>query len=91
MDRLRTFLDERRERLAASDANLNGIAGIEVDPDDQTRLRLRFVKALPGPGGIPATPLEPGDLTITGGDRIRGIGVTAVAADGDVLVLTVSV
>ncbi|MCR9088141.1 MAG: putative baseplate assembly protein [Rhodobacteraceae bacterium] len=90
MDRLRSFLDERRERLAASDANLNGIAGIEVDPDDQTRLRLRFVKALPGPGGIPATPLEPGDLTITGGDRIRGIGVTAVATDGDALVLTVS-
>ncbi|MEM8957349.1 MAG: putative baseplate assembly protein [Pseudomonadota bacterium] len=90
MDRLRSFLDERRERLAASDAALNGIAGIEVDPDDQTRLHLRFVKALPGPGGIPTAPLAPGDLTITGGDRIRGIGVTSVAADGDALVLTVS-
>lgn len=90
MDRLRSFLDERRERLAASDIDLNGIAGVEIDPDDQTRLRVSFVKDLPGPGGIPTVPLGPGDFTITGGDRIRSIGVTAVSMDANTLVITVS-
>lgn len=90
MDRLRSFLDERRERLAASDIVINGIAGVEIDADDQTRLRVSFVKDLPGPGGIPTAALGPGNFTITGGDRIRGIGVTAVTVDGEDLVLTVS-
>ena len=37
--RTRSFLDERREALAASAASFNGIAGIEVDPDAQANTR----------------------------------------------------
>ena len=89
--RTRSFLDERREALAASGAPFNGIAGIEVDPADLTRLVVRFVKPLPGqPGGVPATELGPQDIAISGGDRIRGIDVTAVTASGDELSITLS-
>jgi hypothetical protein len=73
--RTRSFLDERREALAASPAAVNGIAGIEVTG---ATARLRFVKTLPGPGGIPNTLLSPSDFTVTGGDRIRGIAVDLV-------------
>ena len=92
MRRTRSFLDERRELLAASPADWNGIAGIELDPADATRLFLRMVKPLPGePGGVPsaAPPLAAGDLTITGGDRITGLRVLSVAAAGPVLTVTV--
>lgn len=85
--RTRSFLDERRETLAGSASDYNGIAGIEVDPDDGTRLVLRFVKSVPGPGGVPTTPLGPGDFTVVGGDRIRGVAVEAVATAGDDLEL----
>ncbi len=88
--RTRSFLDERREALAASSAPFNGIAGIEIDPADGTRLILRFVKARPGPGGVPAAPLGASDFSISGGDRIRGIAVEAVAPQGGDLVLTLS-
>ncbi len=85
--RTRSFLDERREALAASSAAFNGIAGIEVDSADGTRLVLRFVKTTPGPGGVPAAPLGASDFSITGGDRIRGVAVEAVQPDGDDLEL----
>ncbi|MEE4109135.1 MAG: putative baseplate assembly protein [Halieaceae bacterium] len=88
-ERTRSFLDQRREALAASPAAFNGIAGIEVDPADGTRLILRFVKATPGPAGVPAMAqaLAPGDFSITGGDRIRSVSVESVQAAGDDLEL----
>lgn len=89
--RTRSFLDERREALAASSAPFNGISGIEVDPADGTRLTVRFVKPLPGEtGGVPATALAAGDLSVSGGDRIRGIAVTSVAASGNELSVRLS-
>lgn len=84
MARAESFLDDRRERLAASSAQVNGIAAIEVDAADMTQLTVWFVHPLPGqPGGRPAGPvLQAHDLLIEGGDRIRGIGVlTATAND----------
>lgn len=90
MARTRSFLDERREALASSDAPFNGIAGLDVDPADATRLIVRFVKPLPGEaGGVPGVPLEAGDVSISGGDRVRGIAVTGVAASGNELTVSV--
>ena len=92
MERTRSFLDERRELLAASPADFNGIAGIEIDPADQTRLLVRMVKDLPGaPGGVPSAgpELDAGDITITGGDRVAGIRVLSVASAGQVLTVDV--
>ena len=86
-ERTRSFLDQRREALAASPAAFNGIAGVEVDPADGTRLILRFVKDTPGPGGVPAVALNPGDFSISGGDRIRGVAVESVQPSGDDLEL----
>ncbi|MEM1076111.1 MAG: putative baseplate assembly protein [Pseudomonadota bacterium] len=85
--RTRSFLDERREALAASPAAVNGIAGIEINGAVAT---LRFVKALPGPGGIPTTLLGPSDFTVRGGDRIIGVSVETVDINGDALDLTFS-
>lgn len=92
MARSESFLDERRERLAASSARVNGVAGIEVDPADMTRLVLRMVHPLPDqPNGRPVgAALKPSDLLIEGGDRIRGIGVVGVTADGRDLHLQVN-
>lgn len=92
MARARSFLDERREALAASDAPFNGIAALEVDPADQTRLTVLFVKPLPGEdGGVPeADPLDRFDLEIFGGDRVRGIDVLEAESDGNALSLRVS-
>lgn len=92
MARSEGFLDERRERLAASAARVNGIAGIEVDPADMTRLTLRFVHPLPGqPNGRPAgAALKPSDLLIAGGDRIRGVSVIDAVSSGRDLALRVN-
>ena len=83
--RTRSFLDERREALAASPAPVNGIAGIEIAGDVAT---LRFVKPTPGPGGVPVAPLGPSDFVVSGGDRIRGIAVESITPNGDDLDLT---
>lgn len=90
--RTRSFLDQRREALAASPALFNGIAGVEVNPADRTRLILRFVKDTPGPGGVPemAQSLGAGDFSISGGDRIRGVAVESVQPSGDDLELQLS-
>ena len=48
MARSESFLDERRERLAGPGVTVNGIAAIEVDATDMTRLTLHFVHPLPG-------------------------------------------
>lgn len=85
--RTRSFLDERREALAASPAQVNGIAGIEVTGAMAT---LRFVKATPGAGGVPNVPLGPSDFQVRGGDRIRGIAVETVTSNGNDLDLTFS-
>ena len=85
--RTRSFLDERREALAASPAQVNGIAGMEVTGSMAT---LRFVKTAPGAGGIPTVPLGPSDFQILGGDRIRGIAVVTVTPNGNDLDLTFS-
>lgn len=92
MSGAQNFLDQRRQRLAASDAPINGIAGIEVDPNDPTRLSVEFVHPLPGEAdGRPAgPPLGPADLRIDGGDRIRGIAVRTAISAGRHLRLTTS-
>lgn len=92
MERTRSFRDERRELLAASPADFNGIAGVEIDPADQTRLLVRMVKDLPGtPSGVPsgAPELGAGDVTITGGDRVPSIRVLSVASAGRELTVDV--
>lgn len=91
MARMESFLDERRERLAASAAPVNGIAGIEVDPADMTRLVLTFVHPLPGEaGGRPAgAPPTSADLLLEGGDRIRGLEVQSATVSGRQLHLQV--
>jgi hypothetical protein len=91
MARSRAYLDERRAAVADPAVPVNGIEFLEVDPDDQTRLTVGFLKPLPGePDGVPdAAPLAPGDIAIRGGDRITGIRVTGAEADGSVLTVTV--
>lgn len=92
MARSESFLEERRERLAAPGVTVNGIAGVEVDPADMTRLTVHFVHPLPGqPGGLPAAepPLLTSDLAIGGGARIRAIAVRQVLADGRTLAVQV--
>ncbi|MGV8986149.1 MAG: baseplate J/gp47 family protein [Cypionkella sp.] len=93
MARAESFLDDRRERLAHSGADVNGIAGIEVDPADMTRLTLRMVFPLAGQAnGVPAAgvPLAAADLSITGGDRVRTIGIVSATATGTDLALRVT-
>lgn len=82
-----SFLTERRQRLAETPADVNGIAGLEVDPDDMTRLLVHMIHPLPGEAqGRPAAPaLRPADILIAGGARIRNIGVLQVSASGRVL------
>ncbi len=93
MARSESFLDERRERLAAPGVTVNGIAGIEVDAADMTRLAVHFVHPLPGqPGGLPAAgpALQAPDLIIEGGARIRALTVLNAAANGRMLALQVN-
>jgi hypothetical protein len=94
MARAESFLDDRRERLGRSTSGVNGIEGIEVDPADMTRLTLRMVRRLPGqvPDGVPAgaPALRASDITITGGDRVRGIRVLSAVTSGRELQVQVS-
>ncbi|SIT01829.1 putative baseplate assembly protein [Roseivivax lentus] len=93
MARVESFLDQRRERLAASAADINGIAGIEVDLADPTILRVTMVHPLPGEaGGRPSggAALGPGDLTIRGGDRFPAVRPLGTASNGRVLTVTVN-
>ncbi|WP_373636766.1 putative baseplate assembly protein [Yoonia sp. BS5-3] len=85
--RTRSFLDERREMLAASPAAVNGIAGIEITG---AAAILRFVKDTPGAGGVPNVALGPSDFQVIGGDRIRGVAVETITPNGDDLLLTFS-
>lgn len=85
MTRLESFLDRRREMLGQSAADVNGIAGIEVDVADPTLLRVRFVHPHPGEtGGRPAggALLDPSQIRISGGDRLPSLRVLSVAQNG---------
>ena len=65
---------ERRPLLVQS--SLDGIDAVEVPFDDQTHLRVYFIK---GPPPV----VEPGDISITGGVRIRAIAVVATQQQVD--------
>ncbi|MGW3206866.1 putative baseplate assembly protein [Streptomyces sp. NPDC001135] len=82
-----TCADETRRRRVAQSPGHNGIDYLEVDPADQRRLLVHFLRPLPGePDGIPATePLTVADLVIEGGERITSITVRAARASGNVL------
>jgi hypothetical protein len=93
MARDESALDARRERLAVSSADVNGIAGIEVDEANPARLFLRFVHPLPGqtdarPQAAPA--LTPADLLLTAPAGRGAPRILSVAAAGDVLTVVCS-
>jgi hypothetical protein len=80
--------DEHRRNAVRGSANLNGIDFLEVldsdapTPADRQRiLRVHFLKA-PAPPGI-----VPGNVAITGGERIRNVQPDKVSYDGDVVVV----
>lgn len=81
-------------RQAVLDAgDLNGLDWLEVAPD-QLSLTVRCLRPLPGTGSgavppAPAPALTPANITVAGGVRRPDIKVTAVAAAGDVLTVTV--
>jgi uncharacterized phage protein gp47/JayE len=79
--------DERRRNAVRAFAGLNGIDFLEVVDNDaassaerQRSLRIHFLKS-PAPPNI-----QPANVRIDGGERIRNITVDAVAYDADVLV-----
>jgi hypothetical protein len=90
--------ENRRERVRTTVGPggtplLNGIDYLEVANEAQTELELRFLHALPGetsgiPPGVPALTIE--NIRVLGGERIKNVGVTSVAASGDVLTVTVA-
>lgn len=78
---------DRRRRLvraAAETQPINGIDNLEVDPDDQRILRVRFL-ADHGVAG-----LTPDQFAVDGGVRVIGVTVTDVAAHEAVATVTVS-
>lgn len=85
-ERVRTTLGPGNQPL------LNGIDYLEVANEPQTELELRFIHPLPGqPNGVPAAgpALTADNIRIEGGERIRGIRVVGVVANGDRLTVTV--
>ncbi len=84
--------DERRRSVAEPGSTHNGIDWLEVDPADQRILHVGFLHPLPGePGGVPAAPaLDPANVVIEGGERVRGLKVLAVAAADTELTVTVN-
>jgi baseplate J-like protein len=83
--------DEVRRNAVRASANFNGIDFLEVldsdapTPADRQRiLRIHFLKS-------PALlNIQPANVVITGGERIRDIKVDAVSHDGDVVVVHLS-
>ena len=94
MARTGTQLDERRETLRAwTSPKVNGIDRIEVDANDRTVLRVTLVHPAPGQsGGIPSSsaPIKSEHISVTGGDRVRGLKVTDIQISGKVLRLTLN-
>lgn len=83
---------EDRRRVTGDPASgHNGIDYLEVVSDDQRTLEIHLLHPAPGePGGVPAgPPLTPDNVCVDGGERITGIQVTAAAAAGEVLTVTV--
>jgi len=79
----------RADLLAHPNPALNGIDYVEIDPSDHTKLRIVFLRPVPAGGyGFVANP----DLiSISGGVRVIGIRVSAVAVQPpDALLLTCS-
>jgi hypothetical protein len=82
---------QQRRADVLAHPTLNGIDFVEVDPADQTRLLVHFLKPVPpNDGGNPADPEDaygladdPGRITIGGGSRIVGITVISVERDPD--------
>jgi hypothetical protein len=76
-----------REAARASPPRLlNGIDYLEVAPS-QRRLQVHFVHPL---ALVPGAPLQPANVEIRGGVRVRDPRVTAVASSGDVLSVDVA-
>lgn len=89
-----TCTDEERRRTVADPASThNGIDWVEIDSADQRILRVGFLHPLPGQAGaIPVAPapvLTVPNVVVEGGERIRQIATTAVAAADRVLTVTV--
>lgn len=74
-DQLECSDEERRALLA--DSGLDGIDAVEVPFDDQTHLRVYFITGPPPSVGA-------GDVSVTGGVRIRNIDVVATQVLVDV-------
>ncbi len=71
---------------------VNGIDFLEVS-EDQLTLTVHFLHNLPGGGGpdpLPAAALTPENIAIEGGVRVTGIRVETIAANGNVLTVTVN-
>lgn len=84
--------DERRLEAVRAGGVSNGIDFLEVvdgpgvpEPDRQRLLRVAFAN----PPSAALRTLTPDRIRLTGGDRVRGIGVSTVEFDGDVLVVRV--
>lgn len=80
---------DRRRALVAAHPTLNGIDYVEVvddpaqpDEERQRTLLVTFLKPL-------AAPLVAEAVRVEGGERIRGVRVTAVESDGDLAQVTV--
>ena len=84
----------RWKKVRESDS-INGIDFLEVASFDQKQLRIYFLHNLPGePGGIPdvnggASELTLANIFISGGVRVRNIGVTAISVHDNVLTVFV--
>lgn len=91
LDALECGLEDRRRITGAAGSTLNGIDWLEVVSDDQRTLEVHLLHPAPGePGGVPGgAPWTAANLRVTGGERITGIAVTALAVAGDVLTVTV--
>jgi hypothetical protein len=74
----------RQARDSGGNPFLNGLDFLEVDANDQRTLDVAFLHDLPAGGFLPA------NFVVTGGERIRGITVTAAVPTGnDTMRLTV--
>jgi len=82
--------NHRRRELVRGRPHLNGIDWIEVDAD-QTTLRVHLLNPLDRrrAHGRWAASIVPGNIRITGGERVTGIVVTAVRNEGTSLEVTV--
>jgi hypothetical protein len=83
--------DRRRVIVGDHGSAFNGIDYLEVVTGDQLTLAVHFLHPLPGQaGGVPGgPPLTAGNVSIEGGERVRGVRVISVAAAAEVLTVVV--